>query len=377
MRNPCILVIGGYGTTGKLIVSFLLQETDVGLIVAGRSLDRAREFADELNSRFAGERVVAREVDASKGDQLSKAFRDAGMVLMASGTSAHTDMIARAAIDSRIDYFDIQYSASKISRLKSIRAEIEKRGLCFITDGGFHPGLPGVLARWGASRFDTIQKAVVTSLIRLDWKRYEVGLGTAKEFISLLGDYDSSAFVDGKWKKASLFSSVGYVREDFGKPFHKQYCAPMFLEEMRYVAEQYPSMTDTGFYVGGFNWFVDYIVFPPAFIAMRLKPDLGAGLFARLMLFGVKKFSGPPYMTVLKLKAAGVKGGVKRELNASLSHEDGYVLTALPVTAALRQYLDGTARKPGLFTQAEIVDPASMFDDLVRMGVKWSMERKA
>ncbi len=128
------------------------------------------------------------------------------------------------------------------------------------TTGGFHPGLPGVMVRWAANEFDLIEKAIVSSLIRLDWKRLDVGMATVEELLAEMRDYDSSAFVDGKWKKASPFTIRDYLSEDFGPPFGRKYCAPMFLEEMRPFPELYRSLKSAGFYVGGFNWFVDCAV---------------------------------------------------------------------------------------------------------------------
>jgi hypothetical protein len=57
----------------------------------------------------------------------------------------------------------------------------------------------------------------------------------------------------------------------------------------------------------------------------------------------------------------------------TLSHPDGYQFTAIPVAACLLQYLDGSIRKPGLWTQANLVDPARFFRDVERMGVAVDM----
>ncbi len=373
MDGGQIIILGGYGTTGRLIARGLLQKTGAGIIVAGRDIRRAREFAEKLNSEFHRGRAAAAKVDASNIDELRRAFDNATMVVVASSTAMFVDLIVRAALDCRIDYYDIQYSSSKVAYLKSVSKRIEELGLCFITDGGFHPGLPGVLARWAGSRFDSMEKAAVSSLIRIDWKRLDPGKSTIREFLAEMSDYDSSVFVDGTWRRASFLSSSGYMKEDFGEPFGRRYCAPMFLEELRIIPELYPSLKKVGFYVGGFNWFVDYFVFPPAFAVMKLWPSLGVNLFSGLMLFGVKAFARPPYSTILKLRATGSNDGSSCELTATLSHEDGYALTALPVVGTLKQCFEGSLRKPGLFTQASIVDPGKLLEDLVAMGAAWKV----
>lgn len=49
-----ILILGGYGYTGKLLAKYLLAQTDVEIIISGRNLERAKSFVGELNdSRVA------------------------------------------------------------------------------------------------------------------------------------------------------------------------------------------------------------------------------------------------------------------------------------------------------------------------------------
>ena len=62
------------------------------------------------------------------------------------------------------------------------------------------------------------------------------------------------------------------MRMDFGGEFGKQFCAPMMLEEMRALPGMFPDLRETGFYVGSFNWFVDWVIMPLAMIGMKLSP---------------------------------------------------------------------------------------------------------
>jgi saccharopine dehydrogenase (NAD+, L-lysine-forming) len=58
------------------------------------------------------------------------------------------------------------------------------------------------------------------------------------------------------------------------------------------------------------------------------------------------------------------------QLRITLSHEDGYLLTAVPVVACLLQYLKSTIRQPGLWFQANIVEPKEFLEDMKRMGIQ-------
>src|SRR5262249_43705438 len=76
-----------------------------------------------------------------------------------------------------------------------------------------------------------------------------------------------------------------------------------------------------------------------------------------------------PYGAVMRLEAQGEKDGRPLSLSVILRHPDAYEFTALPVAACLRQYLDGTIARPGVWLMGEAVEPERLFADLRRMGV--------
>jgi saccharopine dehydrogenase (NAD+, L-lysine-forming) len=369
VENKTILILGGYGNTGRPLARLLLQESDAQLVLAGRNLEKAQVLANELNHAFEGNRVRGACVDASDVESMKQAFTGVDFVVVASSTSQFTRQVATAALIARIGYLDIQVSTQKITYLKLMAAAIQQADCCFITDGGFHPGLPALLVRYVAQFFDQLLSARVGSVIKEDWKSLQVEDSTVYELVELINDFEMSTFKAGMWKKVSLISTSDYIDMDFGGDFGKQYCAPMMLEEMRALPELFPTLRETGFYVGSFNWFVDWVIMPFAMVAMKLWPHAALKPMARWMHWGLKTFSKPPYGTLLKVEAEGVKDSQTKTMQVIISHPDGYLFTAIPVAACLLQYLDGSINRPGLWMQALIVEPNRLIQDMQRMGI--------
>ena len=102
METKVILILGGYGNTGRPLARLLLQESDAQLILAGRNQAKAESFAAELNHAFTGNRARGIYADASDEAQLRQAFAGVDLVVVASSTTRYTRQVASAALATRI-----------------------------------------------------------------------------------------------------------------------------------------------------------------------------------------------------------------------------------------------------------------------------------
>ena len=132
-------------------------------------------------------------------------------------------------------------------------------------------------------------------------------------------------------------------------------------------------LQETGIFTTGFNWFVDYLVFPLMFLSQIIKKGSLRHFWATLFIFGVNNFSRKEEGVVFLLKAEGEKNGQHQKVQIFSEHDSAYDFTVIPVIACLKQYLDGSIRKPGLWMMGHLVDPDRLFEDMGKMGVRIEM----
>lgn len=354
------LILGGYGYTGKLLAKYLLGQTDANIILAGRNLDKAQAFAEKLNDK----RVSAKRVDASDVVSLQNALQAVDLLLVAAPTTQFVETVITAALNAKVDYLDIQYSSKKLSVLNEKASEIESAGLCFVTEAGYHPGLPSAMVRYAASQIDEIHSALTAGFLNMgkDLPYSEAVDELMEGFI----DYQAQVFKSGAWTKPNQWDMRKF---HFGAEIGTRTCYSMFFEEMRNLPDMYPSLQETGFYISGSNWLTDLIITPIVMLGLKIAPKQLMTPLGKLMWWGMQQ-SPPPFVVALKVEAKGLKNGQPVLIQTRIEHADGYELTAIPVVAYLLQYLDSSARKPGLHLMGQLVEPKRLFKDMLSMGIK-------
>jgi saccharopine dehydrogenase (NAD+, L-lysine-forming) len=352
-----IFILGGYGATGRLLAKHLLAETNHQIIVAGRNMEKAQTFVDSLQDQ----RVTARQVDATGPASLKRALQGVDFLLVAAPTTHHTETVVRAALDAGVDYLDVQYSNLKLEFLRAHEREINEKKLCFVTEAGYHPGLPSAMIRYAASKLDTIESAGTAGYLNMGNLQYTEAVDELMEgFIH----YQAQVYKNGAWTKPSSWDMRKF---DFGEGIGIKTCYSMFFEELRCIPEMYPTLQYTGFYISGWNPLADLLLTPIVMVGLKLAPKQGIRPLGKSMWWAMNK-SKPPYRVVLKVEATGQLSGRQARVDARIEHEDGYELTAIPVVALLMQY--DRVRKPGLHMMGYLAEPNRFFHDMEQMGVR-------
>lgn len=363
-----ILILGGAGFTGRIVARRLLELSAASVTIATRHPETAQAFVDRLNALHGGRRVDALYADAADVESLRKAFDGHALVIAAAPIAAYIENVFRAAIDAGADCLDLQISAAKFALLRTLAPEIERQGRLFITEAGFHPGLPAALARHAAAQLDSIEGVVTAGFLNMGRDLpYSEAFG---ELVEALRDYHGETFKNGAWTKPGSFATQVV---DFGGDIGRRQCYSMFFEELRPLPDMFRSLKDVGFFIAESHWVTDWLVFPIVWIAARLgigsAPRLG-----KFLWWGMRTFHRPPYRVELFAQACGTRAGQPARVAIRVAHRDGYELTAVPVVATILQYLDAPAAKRGLWMMGHYVDPARLMRDMAAMGVETTVK---
>ena len=361
MSNKTILVLGGYGSTGKVFCQYLLKETSANVVIGGRKIEKAEELANKLKREFPQDRISTQYVDASDAESLRKAFVNIDFVLVASTTAKWAKQIAELALEANIDYLDVYFQQDVYPILETLKQQITDAGRCFITQSGFHPGMPAAYVREGAQYFDKYEKAIVAFAMNVRVEKSE----SVYELLEAFLDYKPEIYQNGEWKIGTFNDTIMI---DYGNQFGVKASMSLDLIELRPLPKMY-GLQEAGVYTTGFNWFVDYIFFPLFMMSQAVKKKSLWRFFAWLFVFGINNFSSNKEGVVMLLQAEGEKDGKRRKVKIISEHDNAYDFTVIPVVACLKQLFTGSLNKPGLWMMGHLVDTSKLFTDMEKMGV--------
>lgn len=356
-----ILLVGATGYAGKQLASYLLEETDATVILAARSTAKLDELLSGLHQKGLLDRTETLVLDAANFD--SAALCDFDLLVNATNEGPHNEQLIQACLDHQADWIDMQMTNELENPSTVLRQSVERAGRCFVIQAGFHPGLVAPLVRYAGKQTDTMDSAIVGSVIR-----DATGMpftSAYSELITAMRDYKGEMYVDGQWKKLGY---AGYPIIEFEHGFGKERTYPMDLEELRHVAGSMPGLKKTGFFVAGFNWFADFIITPLIMLSSRIAPRQTGAPLARLLSWSTRRFTKPPYGTILQVDATGQRGDQSVSFRVAVFHADMYVMTVVPTVAMIKQMLNGQV-VPGIHLMGLCCDPVQLLEDIGRTDV--------
>ncbi len=149
-----VFALGGYGTFGRLVAKNLCASDLVTeVVVAGRNIDAAKEFAHEL-----GGKAEAAKVDVLNEPEIRSVARGSDLLVNTTGPDHRTAFpAARAAIEIGAHYCDLSADCESTKRLLEHDSAARAAGTIILPGIGYCPGETNLLLKHAASQLDKVE----------------------------------------------------------------------------------------------------------------------------------------------------------------------------------------------------------------------------
>lgn len=186
-----ILIIGGYGNFGGFIARRLARETDITVIVTGRSANKARALAEILETEWAA-------IDIPGAIESTLASVKPDIVIHTSGPFQDQSYeVAEACIRHRTHYIDIADGREFVSSITRLNEEAKEAGILVVSGASSVPALTSAIIDRYLGEFQTMEEieyGIATA------QKTNRGLATTKGVLSYAGK-PFETLIDGTMQK--------------------------------------------------------------------------------------------------------------------------------------------------------------------------------
>jgi lysine 6-dehydrogenase len=149
------LAVIGAGLMGQAALYDLAQVEGIDQLAV---FDIVKDRALDVSRRFTGGRAEARQLDASREDQVAAALKGFDAAV-ACTTYQHNTGITRAAITAGCHLVDLGGNNDVVSEQLKLSPEAIKAGIIAIPDCGLAPGMVSLMVADGIERLDQVKAA--------------------------------------------------------------------------------------------------------------------------------------------------------------------------------------------------------------------------
>jgi len=207
-----VLLLGGYGNFGGYVARALKDDPAMTLIIAGRSLARAKAFASGLGAANPAE-AAALDIDGDLAEPLA-ALRP-GLVIHTVGPfQQQSYAVAEAAIAAGAHYCDLADARAFVCNIGSLDHAARQRGVAVISGASSVPCLTAAYLDDAARHFARIEDVEYGITAAQQTNR---GLGTASAVLSYVGR-PFTTLMDGRMQRVFGWQGLhGEVYPELGR----------------------------------------------------------------------------------------------------------------------------------------------------------------
>lgn len=241
-----ILILGGYGNFGKRISESLAKQSDVCILIAGRSFEKAQQLCEKLRAeKYPAElKPIALDIFSKDFPQQLKSLNPF-LVIHTSGPFQGQDYrVPQACIDARAHYIDLADDRRFVCDIAQLDQQAKAKNLFVVSGASSVPGLSSTVIDHYAhefSRIDSIDIAIAPG------NRAERGEATVKAILSYTG-HRIKIFENGEW--INKYGWMSPRKIDFGNTVGKRLLANVDVPDLELFPARYAPVKTVNFQAG-------------------------------------------------------------------------------------------------------------------------------
>jgi saccharopine dehydrogenase-like NADP-dependent oxidoreductase len=213
-RTVAFGIVGGYGATGKVVLSELSKSCEGKILIGGRDLAKGTALAEEL-----GKRVSAAHLAVLNGRSLDDFCSQCSIIVNCAGpVMVLQDRVAQAAFRRNCHYIDVAGLTFVKERMLPHSREIADLGLSFVVSAGWMPGISELVPVYAnaqaRTQMDTIES--LTVFFGDSGERSDNALRDAAWYVHQAGLRSPAYFHRGERSRAKMSATSRNI--DLGDP---------------------------------------------------------------------------------------------------------------------------------------------------------------
>ena len=348
-----ILVVGGYGSVGRVISTTLGNRFPSRVVAAGRNYHKAKQLSSETQQQvlpLALDVLNVRESD----------LRDVAVVVMC--TERADTQFVEQCLQRGIHYVDITASYGFLSKIEALDSEAKKYGSTVVLSVGLAPGLTNLLASYCQSVFERLEQVDIFIMLGS-------GEVPGKESILwILENLDTEFFVKEKGVLKRVRSFKDSKETVFPDEFGRRRTYRFNFSDGQAIAKTL-----------GIDSASTWVCFDSALItqlfALSTKIGLAKALRSRSLrnllvkMFQTFQFGSDKF--VIKVEAQGIVDGKLAWYEPSIRGQKEGIITGL-VAAKVAEHLCTSLLPSGVFHIEQLFAPLEFIESLSGNGLIFS-----
>ncbi|MBZ5552199.1 MAG: saccharopine dehydrogenase NADP-binding domain-containing protein [Acidobacteriia bacterium] len=359
-RSVTFGIVGGYGATGRVVVSELWKSSEGGILMGGRDPDKGKGLAAGFDGR-----VSAVQIDTLDPYSLDDFCGRCSIIVNCAGpVRVLEDRVAQAAFRRHCHYIDAAGMSMVKERMLPHSREIEDLELSFVVSAGWMPGLSELVPAYADAqarvRMDAIDSLTVYFGDSGEWSTNALRDGAW--YIRQSGLRRAGYFHKGGWTHAKI--SEAFRRVDLGDPVGAGRFGMFSTPELAEVGRRLDDIDVFTFtYLSGFRTVI-------ATTLMALVP-LPEGWCVPL-LRNVFHRNRLPVDGFVAARILGRSQGRRVILTTQIVYKErrDYWIHGVAMATAARMVSEGKAVRAGVHFLADAVDPVAFVAELRKAGVE-------